>query len=145
MILFINVKMIIQVVYFVLMTYLISTSGCVLHGDLPILSTLHTTGALPHPTRLNWRDKILPDSSVESTTYSQGEFEGHLSDLLALDLSCYNVLDPSLWPMAWPGLRLFASCFFHQSFSLHKVLSVTGSIVLNRFNILPIKSIIKYK
>ena len=78
------------------MTYLICSSGCVLHGDLPVLSTLHTAGALPHLARLNRRDKILPDSSVESTTYSQGEFGGHLGDLLALDPSCYYVLDPLL-------------------------------------------------
>ena len=88
--------MITEVVYFVRMTHLISTSGCVLHCDLPVLSTLHTAGALPHPARLNRRDKILPDSSMESTTYSQGEFEGHLGDLLALDPPLYNVLDPLL-------------------------------------------------
>ena len=77
--------MIIQVVYVVRMTYLISTSGCVLHGDLPVLGSLHPIGPLPHLAWINRRNKILPDSTMGSTTYSQGEFEGHLGDLLALD------------------------------------------------------------
>ena len=89
-------------VYFVRMTYLISTSGCVLHGDLPVLSTLHTAGALPHLARLNRRDKILPDSSVESTAYSQGEFEGHLGDLWPLTRPATTSLTPYFDP--WPDL-----------------------------------------
>ena len=89
-------KMIIEVVYFVRMTYLISTSGCILHSDLPVLGSLHLVGPLPHLARLNRRDKILSDASMESTSYSQGEFEGHLGDLLAPDPPSYDVLDPLL-------------------------------------------------
>ena len=49
----------------------------------------------------------------------------------------------------WPDLVWSFICFmlffFHKSFLLHKLLSITGSVILIQFDRLAIKSIIKYK